>query len=116
MSALRLCSFTQILSIGALTLAVQAQDLHFKKNVSVGGSQISSTEVWVKGARERSVTNSPTGNITTIRQCDLKRTVTLNDQTQAYLVSSDIQDEAALKAAALLNGGQTTVPDRKSVV
>jgi hypothetical protein len=108
MSALRLCSFTQILGIGALTLTVQAQDLHFKKNISVGGSPVSSTEIWVKGVRERSVTNSPTGNTTTIRQCDLKRTVTLNDQTQAYLVTSDIQDEAALKAAALLNGGQTT--------
>jgi hypothetical protein len=110
MPALRLCSFTQILAIGTLSLTVQAQDLHFKKNVSVGGSQVSSTEVWVKGARERSVTNSPAGNITTIRQCDLKRTVTLNDQTQAYLVSSDIQDEAALKAAALLTGGQAAAP------
>src|ERR1043166_7302855 len=110
MSALRLCSFTQILAIGVLTLTVQAQDLHFKKNISVGGTPVSSTEVWVKGARERSVTNSPTGNITTIRQCDLKRSVTLNDQTQAYFVTSDIQDEAALKAAALLNGGQTSAP------
>jgi len=110
MSALRLCSFTQIFAIGVLTLRVQAQDQHFKNNISVGGSPVSSTEVWVKGARERSLTNSPTGNTTTIRQCDLKRTVTLNDQTQAYLVTSDIQDEAALKAAALLNGGQATTP------
>src|SRR5689334_13541043 len=110
MPALRHCSFTRILAIGALTLTVQAQDLHFKKNISVEGTPVSSTEVWVKGARERSVTNSPTGNTTTIRQCDLKRTVTLNDQTQAYFVSSDIQDEAALKAAALLSGGQTTAP------
>ena len=92
------------------SLTLLADDLHLKKTVSVGGTPVTTSEIWVKGARERSVTNSPTGNTTTIRQCDLKRTVTLNDQTQAYLVNSDIQDEAALKAAALLNGGQATTP------
>src|ERR1041385_6566342 len=87
MPALRHCSFTRILAIGVLTLTVQAQDLHFKRNISVGGTPVSSTEVWVKGARERSVTNSPTGNTTTIRQCDLKRTVTRSEEHTSELQS-----------------------------
>ena len=97
------------------SLAVLADDLHLKKTISVAGTPVSTSEIWVRGARERSVTNSPTGNTTIIRQCDLKRTVTLNDQTQAFLTTSDIQDEAALKAAALMNGGQATATNAATI-
>src|ERR1051325_9581953 len=97
--SLRQCSFVLVLL--SCSLAVQADDLHFKKTISVGGTTVSSSEVWVKGARERSVTNSPTGTTVVLRQCDLKRSVTLNEKTQAYIASSDIQDEEAMKAAAL---------------
>jgi hypothetical protein len=95
-----------VLTLGVFVPMVQADDLHFKKNISVGGSPVSSSEVWMKGARERSLSSSPTGNLATIRQCDFKRTVTLNNQAQTYLVASDPQDEAALKAAALMGGSQ----------
>lgn len=81
-----------------------AQDLHFQKNISVGGNVISSTETSIKGARERTVSQTPAGNTVTIRQCDLKRTITVNDQAQAYFVASDPQDDAALRAAALITG------------
>jgi len=94
----------------SFSLAAQADDLHFKKTISVGGTTVSSSEVWVKGARERSVTNSPTGTTVTLRQCDMKRSVTLNEQTQAYIATGDIQDEEAMKAAALLGGGQAAPP------
>jgi hypothetical protein len=105
MPALRLCSFTQILAIGVLTLTAQAQDLHFKQDISVGGNIVSSSDVSVKGPRQRIVTASPSGNTVIIQQCDLKRSITLNEQSQAYVVSEDAKDEAALKAAALLGGG-----------
>jgi len=82
----------------------QADDLHFKKTISVGGTPVSSSEIWIKGARERSVSSTPTGSTTTLRQCDTKRTLTINEQSQAYLASSDPQDEAAMKAAALMGG------------
>ena len=91
----------------AASVSAPAQDLHIKKNISVGGYTVSSSEVSLKGARERSVTQSPNGTTVTLRQCDLKRTVTLNDQAQTYLVANDPQDEAALKAAALVTGAQT---------
>jgi hypothetical protein len=81
-----------------------AQDLHFQKNISVGGNVISSTETSIKGARERTVTQTPAGNTITIRQCDLKRTVTINEAAQAYFAVPDPQDDAAARAAALVTG------------
>jgi len=99
------------LRLWALVLAVVScageglgDDLHFKKTISVGGNAVSSSEIWVKGARERAVTSSPAGNTITLRQCDLKRTVTLNEQTQSYVIAEDARDEAAIKAAALMGG------------
>jgi hypothetical protein len=83
---------------------VQTQDLHIKKNVSVGGNFVSTTETSIKGARERSVNQGPNGSTITLRQCDLKRTLTLNEQAQTYLVSNDPQDENAARAAALATG------------
>jgi hypothetical protein len=95
----------------------QAQDLHIKKSITVGGNFVSSTETSIRGGRERSVTQGPDGSTITLRQCDLKRTLTLNEQAQTYFVNPDPQDENALKAAALAtgapavqtSGGQVTV-------
>lgn len=100
-----------ILMAAALAAAGQqkAQDIHIKKSITVGGNFVSSTETAIKGARERSVTQTPAGSTITLRQCDLKRTLTLNEQAQTYLVNNDPQDENAAKAAALVTGG--TAPE-----
>jgi hypothetical protein len=87
-----------------LSFTARAQDLHFKRNISVGGNSVSSSEVWVKGARERTVVSTPTGNLVTLRQCDLKRTLTINDQSQSYYALTDPQDASAAKAAAMFGG------------
>ena len=87
-------------------IGVQAQDLHIKKNILVGGNFTSSAETSIKGARERTVTQTQGGTTVTLKQCDLKRTLTLNDQTQTYMVANDPQDENAAKAAALATGAQ----------
>src|SRR5206468_2263728 len=55
-------------------------------------------------ARERSVTQSPNGSTVTLRQCDLRRTVTMDEANQTYLLTDDPQDENAAKAAALATG------------
>lgn len=86
---------------------VQAQDLHIKKSISVGGNFVSTTETSIKGARERSLNQGANGSTITVRQCDLKRTLTLNEQAQTYLASNDPQDENAAKAAALATGAPT---------
>ena len=96
--------------------ATYAQDLHIKKNISVGGNFVSTTESSIKGARERSVTKSPNGSTITLRQCDLRRTVTINDQQQTYLVVDDPQDENAAKAAALATGTTAAEPEGGKIV
>ena len=92
-------------------MAAQAEDLHFKKSISVGGNVVSNSESSIKGARTREVNQGPAGSMVTLRQCDLKRTVTLNDQAQSYLVVHDPQDAAAARAAALVTGAP--VPEEK---
>ena len=61
----------------------------------------------VKGVRERTVSSSPAGTIVTLRQCDLKRTVTLNEQSHPIWLPNDPQDDSAAQAAALLTGAPT---------
>src|SRR5207249_8228841 len=79
----------------ATSAQAPASDLHFKKDISVGGNSVSNSEVWVKGARERAVSSSPAGTLITLQQCDLKRTLTINEQTRSYLIIDDPQDESA---------------------
>jgi len=87
-----------------VAMAAQGQDLHIKKSITVGGNFVSSTETSIRGARERTVSQTPTGNMVTLRQCDQKKTITINEQAQTYFVQNDPQDDAALKAVALVSG------------
>jgi hypothetical protein len=96
--------FSWTVALLAVAVAAPAQDLHIKKSITVGGNFVSSTETSIKGPRERTVSQSPTGTTITLRECDLKRTITINDQAQTYFVENDPQDEAAIKAAALATG------------
>lgn len=100
-----------MLALLLAAMAAQAEDLHFKKSISVGGNVVSNSETSIKGARTREVNQGPGGSMVTLRQCDLKRTVTLNDQAQSYMVVSDPQDAAAARAAALVTGAP--VPEEK---
>jgi hypothetical protein len=99
-----------MLALLTATFAAQAEDLYLKKSISVGGNIVSSTETSIKGARTRDVNQGPGGSTVTLRQCDLKRTVTLNDQARTYLVVNDPQDEAAARAAAMVTGAPVQEP------
>ena len=87
-----------------MAVSARAEDLHIKKSIAVGGNTVSTTESSIKGARTRDVNQGPAGAMVTIRQCDLKRTLSLNDQNQTYFVANDPQDQAAARAAALVTG------------
>ena len=87
----------------------KSEDLHIKKSITVGGNFVSSSETSIKGARERTVSQGPNGSTITLRECDLKQTLTLNEQAQTYLVTKDPQDENAARAAALATG--TAAPE-----
>jgi hypothetical protein len=93
-----------VLILAGLTLTASAEDLHIKKNISVNGNVVSTTETSIKGARTRDVSQTPAGTTVTLRQCDLKRTVTLNEQAQTYYAADDPKDAAAARAAALATG------------
>jgi hypothetical protein len=93
-----------ILTLLALATATQAQDLHIKKNISVGGNVVSTSDTSIKGSRTREANQGPAGSTVTLRQCDLKRTVTINESAQTYHVANDPQDAAAARAAALATG------------
>jgi hypothetical protein len=99
---LRLSAAT--LTLVLIAMAAEAQDLHIKKNVSVGGYVASTMETSIKGARTRDISQTAAGNTITLRQCDLKQTVTINEQAQTYFVAKDPQDPAAARAAALATG------------
>ncbi|WP_109486306.1 hypothetical protein [Occallatibacter savannae] len=103
-SMLLLLIFTPIAHGQQKSSAAQSDDLHIKKSITVGGNFVSASESSISGARERTVTQTPNGTTITLRQCDLKRTVTLNEQSQTYMVTPDAQDENAVKAAALAAG------------
>src|ERR1700751_5450624 len=102
MRGLRLCA--TILTLVLLAMASEAQDLHIKKNVSVGGYVASTMETSIKGARTRDVTTAAGVSTVTVRQCDLKQTVTINEQAQTYYLAKDPQDAAVARAAALVTG------------
>jgi hypothetical protein len=112
--SLRYASLLLVLS--SLGLAAPADDLHFKKSISVEGNPVSGSETWVKGARQRTVTESPAGDVVSLRQCDLKRTVTVNEQSQSYFVVNDPQDQSAANAAALMTGASATPSSSGGVI
>jgi hypothetical protein len=82
--------------------AVPPSDLHIKKNITVNGYMASAVDISLKGARERTAS----GTSVTVRQCDLKRTLTLNEAAQTFTVTNDPQDTEAARAAALATGAQ----------
>jgi hypothetical protein len=85
-------------------------DLHIKKNITVNGYLASSVDISLKGARERTAS----GTSVTVRQCDLKRTLTLNEEAQTFTVTKDPQDTEAARAAALATGA--AVPDSEGSI
>ena len=61
-------------------------DVKIRQRISSGSSPGSETLLYIKGQRMR---NEMGGNVgfTTILQCDLKRTLTINEKTKTYLIS-----------------------------
>jgi hypothetical protein len=75
--------------------ASASADLKITRKTGAGGYSGQST-VYVKGARER--TEMPT--ITTIRQCDLRRTIQVNERARKYAIVPDAEAGAASNASA----------------
>ena len=61
-------------------------DVKIRQAMSAGGGNRMETVLYIKGQRMR---NESAGNLgfTTILQCDLKRTLTINEKTKTYLIT-----------------------------
>src|SRR5436305_1176044 len=96
-----------------LLLCVQAvalADLKVTRKVGSGSYGGQST-VYIKAARQR--TENPAR--TTIQQCDLKRTIQINDRTKKYLIVPD-ESEAAQSAAATATAPQGPRQTRRGAI
>jgi hypothetical protein len=78
-------SLTAILSTGAFA------DVKVKSRQSVSGQTTEST-TYIKGKRQRTEQKIGANEVVTLTQCDLKRGVQLNPQTQVYIINSWEQD------------------------
>ncbi len=83
-----------------VAVAAQCQDLRVKQRITVDGELVSVTETSVKGNRQRVETELPVGTPIILKQCDLKRSVTLNDQDQTYILSKDPKESAGNDSSA----------------
>src|SRR6185503_15470010 len=63
-------------------------DVKIRQRMSMGASAATETVLYIKGQRMRNEMASNGMGFTTILQCDLKRTLTINDKTKTYMVSS----------------------------
>ena len=78
--------FALILGLGSV--AASAQNYKIKQSTSMSGHNMGST-VYVKGSRKRTENGGMMGmanEVATIEQCDLKRTVQVNDKKKLYYV------------------------------
>ena len=84
-----------------------AQNYKIKQTTSISGQNITST-VYVKGSRKRSESSGIMGmgsDVATIEQCDLKRTVQINDKKKLYFIEPFAAEEPT--AAASVKPGVT---------
>ena len=63
-------------------------DVKIRQRTTAGGGQGMETLLYIKGQRMRNEMASGSLGFTTILQCDLKRTLTINERTKTYMISS----------------------------
>jgi len=106
---------------GSTSAAIFAQNYKIKQGTSMSGNKMEST-VYVKGSRKRTENGGMMGmgvDVATIEQCDLKRTVQVNDKKRTYYVQQDAvtesdiagstQTKAPVSAGKPTKGGTVTM-------
>lgn len=90
--------FALILSLVAATSA--SADIKMKTKNTSAGSTTEGT-IYIKGARQRSSQSFGAGfEMVTITQCDLKRTVQINDKARTYMVTPMASESSSATTAA----------------
>jgi hypothetical protein len=102
--------------LGLATACAAGDDLTVTKKITANGANISA-QTMIQGERERTTMDVGTGSpMVTIHQCDLKRTLTLNDSQKTYLVKPDMEEGDHSKAAAAALLGATPPPEQAGTV
>jgi len=81
-------------------------DVKIRQRIGIGAGAGTETVLYIKGPRMRNEMPGSLG-FTTILQCDLKRTLTINEKTKTYMVSSADRSNAEIAGDGAPSG---TVP------
>lgn len=85
-------------------------DVKIRQKMTTGaGGQAVETVMYVKGSRMRSEMASTGMSMSTVRQCDLKRTIMINDKARKYFIMPDGSD------GAVGDGGMVPAVERANV-
>ena len=121
-----ICVIFAIASITAISSAQRTRDNDkpitgdFKITIkqSMGGGQEMQSTTMIKGVRERSqmsMPGMPAGiGMTTITECDLKRTIQVNDSARKYMIT--LMDSGDSEAPATAGGHVSSGPSRRGGV
>lgn len=101
----------RVLAVLLCLQAVALADLKVTRKNGAGGYNGQST-VYIKGQRQR--TESPA--MTTIQQCDLHRTVQINDRTKMYFIVPDNDESQTADASASAPSPAPQGPARRGAV
>ena len=91
------------------TKPTNAADVKIRQRMSMGTGGATETVLYIKGQRMRNEMGSGGMGFTTILQCDLKRTLTINERTKTYMVSSTDRPNTAMGVG---DGGATGMTPR----
>ena len=95
-----------VMVANAQTANKTTNDVKIRQTMSAGGGNRMETVLYIKGQRMRSESAGNVG-FTTILQCDLKRTLTINEKTKTYLITPTDGMNPATSAA---DGGAGSAP------
>ncbi len=94
----------RLLMVGMLAVSLSASaDYKAKTRMTAAGHSFDST-MMVKGARQRTEMQlAPGMAMTTVYQCDLKRSIQINDRNKTYMIMADSDPSEAASPAAGMN-------------
>ena len=90
-------------------------DLRIKYRTNTGGQAMESVTM-LKGARERSETNSSYMNMVSIVQCDLKRTIQVSDNARKYVITPMETNDSSGSAPNSAGSSAAAEPSRRGGV
>src|SRR5215203_6160817 len=104
-----------LFAILTVTLSITAlADVKVKSRMTMSGQSTENT-TYIKGKRSRTEQNIAGNQMVTLTQCDLKRSVQLNPQTQVYIINS-WQNDTTTPTSTTQSGNTRTEVKKGGVI